>query len=147
MRKGYVLAFKGDIHRIPDGHDGDKDFWGNHCLREKGVWVNFERDLIMLDVLWQNDMPNDWPLEPLRLLSMFAPDDVNRIRRLGLGGAKGAPVRVWGIERYRDQHLHFKGWAYKWFRAAGWLNLREIWVDDDFQDADPEESTWLPVLR
>jgi hypothetical protein len=148
LQNGYRIAFKNTTHHL-EGQYMYKKFWDSNQLREKGVWVNFERDLIMLDILWRNGHPVKNSIQPLRLLSKLAPGDVRCIKLLGLGGGKGPRLsRPWNAP-----HIYSFGIlggrpdldrVHEWLLKLGFESLREVWVDDDY---DTGECNWVGEMR
>ncbi|KAH6672130.1 hypothetical protein B0J14DRAFT_655023 [Halenospora varia] len=123
IRKGYVLAFRGkDLHLEGE----DKEYWEKNNLGEKGVWVDFERDMIMVDVSLDPDPhPRCESLRPLRLMKSYARRDTRRVQRLALG------------DTCRRPEMARQSWRQGWMRSIGFKALEEIWVDDEFSQLSP----------
>ncbi|KAF4635274.1 hypothetical protein G7Y89_g2826 [Cudoniella acicularis] len=129
IRKGYVLAFKGSDRHL-EGED--KEYWERNFLGDKGVWVDFERDMIMLDVSLEPDPhPRCESLRPLRLLKSYARRDTKRVKRLALGGHIGTALKAMKGKRIvtMSSAIDRQGWL----RSLGLKSLEEVWVDDDFK--------------
>lgn len=138
IRKGYVLAFRGkNLHLEGE----DKEYWEKNNLSEKGVWVDFERDMIMVDVSLNPDPhPRCESLRPLRLMKSYARRDTRRVKRIALGGPMSKILKA-----MRGKHVRIPqrpemaqyGWRQGWMRSIGFKALEEIWVDDEFSQISP----------
>ncbi|CZR66479.1 uncharacterized protein PAC_16380 [Phialocephala subalpina] len=137
LRRGYVLAFKGVDLRL---EAEDRKYWQKNHLGDKGVWIDFEHDLIMLDALYRPWMYSKCaPHEPLVLLHKFAPGDVKRIKRLALGGNPGGILRALRGNCIPVSHGQRWRTAWQWWVGMGFDNLEEIWIDDEFEDKRDEQ--------
>ncbi|KAE8445995.1 hypothetical protein EG329_012634 [Mollisiaceae sp. DMI_Dod_QoI] len=130
LKNGYVLAFKGVDHRL---EGKDKKYWQRHNLSDKGVWINFKRDIVMLDVCYPNRRHFRYDSrQSLILINKWAPEDVKRIKQLALGGT---PSMVHAA--LKSKVLVFKPpWGRlenQWWGRLGFDNLEEIWIDDGFE--------------
>ncbi|KUJ09697.1 uncharacterized protein LY89DRAFT_740773 [Mollisia scopiformis] len=143
LRKGYVLAFKGVDLRL---EEEDKEYWKNNHLSDKGIWVNFSTDLIMLDALYRSRMYPKWaPLQPLVVLNKWAPEDVKRIRYLALGGNPGMVLSALRGNCVPVPHGPRWRTEWQWWVSLGYDNLEEIWIDDEFEVTQKEkyyEVSW-----
>lgn len=141
MRRGYTLAFKGVDRRL---EEVDKQYWQKNTLSDKGVWIDFEHDLIMLDAMYRLWMYSKCaPLEPLVLLNKFFPDDVKRIKRLALGGHPGGILRALRGNCIPVPHGQRWRTAWQWWVGMRFDNLEEIWIDDEFEEERDEQwDSW-----
>ena len=136
LKRGYVLAFKGWLERRVDDdfyyewhkevRREERAFWARNKLDEKGIWINFEADMVMLDFMWRAGMyPKCSNRSFLKLMKIYVPGDLARIQRLAIGGT----------------HEDLMGTAVSDGSAYGLESLREIWYDDEFgaEDVGHEE--------
>lgn len=80
----YSLAF-GGLNLRPADDDEFSAEWEEKGYGQKKIWVDFERDLIVVEEhgMTQHRVNSD-PQHPLHLLTRFAPEEVKKIRRLGV---------------------------------------------------------------
>ena len=119
IRQGYVLAFRPVNLKMK----GNK-------TEEKGIWVDFERDMIMFNTIPRHEStyPRTELHDLLRLLMAAIPDDVARIRSLGL---RGDLISVLETLRACGESVT-NGESSEWHRFSGYRSLKHIWVDDEF---------------
>jgi hypothetical protein len=125
---------------------GDTSAFDDAVIGQPTIWVDFERDVIVVDSLWQpKDTPNSYSkfpertrFSPLSLIRIFAKEESKSIRRLGVAARqlKSTPplpewrAREMGKEiievlRGRIFKTHYKR---EWF--LGFDNLEELLLDD-----------------
>ena len=131
LRQGYVLAFKG----VDKGLTGeDKVFWKHNNLSQKGIWVDFANDLIIFDAMYRTGIPFKCaPLQSLKLLTIFAPEEVRIMKKIALGSS--FPGGLSGPNAQAQVRLALNGgWRFTWNRdwkllaGMGFQSLEEMWV-------------------
>ncbi|KAG4444162.1 hypothetical protein IFR05_000391 [Cadophora sp. M221] len=128
IRKGYVLAFRG----IGVGERGIR-------TQEKGLWIDFQHDLIMLDTtirlaVMHQEANTD---QALQLLMDCLPEDASRIKSIALRGNLIAALRALKLPCNGPVVGGEDG---EWQRFLGYPSLRHIWVDDEFHVDSPGSS-------
>ncbi len=85
IKEGYVLTFKG-VDKNLTGED--KVFWDRNHVGDTGIWVDFENDLIIFDGMYRTSVPSKCsPIQSLKLLTIFAPQEVRLMKRIALGSS------------------------------------------------------------
>lgn len=135
LRRGYVLSFKGVDRRL---EQEDKEYWQKNNLGDKGVWVDFEHDIIMLDALYRPWMYSKCAsLEPLVLLHKFAPAEVKSLKRLALGGNSSGVLQALRGQFRPAPYIHGQrprpSLPRQWPFVMGFVKLEEIWIDDGLE--------------
>jgi len=135
-RRKYEFAFKGVDIGLPHG-DARKD-WERRKLGERGIWVDFERDVVFVDSITPEDRRTDvlYPTLHLTELTWFAlcaEKEAKKITRLAVGGhwSKVSHVK-------RTLHLtHYwqgspRSHLCKPYAITSFHNLKELFLDDRF---------------
>jgi hypothetical protein len=88
-------------HRI----QADDQICNQRELREKKIWVDFERDAILINTLERGTLSQNLaprPADPLELMRLHAEEELKKIRRLAVGGrwlCKGEATTSPGLGR------------------------------------------------
>jgi hypothetical protein len=69
---------------------GNNSVWGNAQMGTPRIWVDFERDIIVVDSHRKPRLrfPDRAPFGPLSLIRMFAKEESQQIRRLGIAARR-----------------------------------------------------------
>ncbi|KAF8852449.1 hypothetical protein BDZ45DRAFT_110758 [Acephala macrosclerotiorum] len=105
--------------------------WDSRNSWQKGIWVDFERDIVLLDLLRQRRHDIHIPVRTMTTLwffKIYARREVQKIRRFAIGGNWLCEKAIWG-EFYKT--LTQPGPNPNCIRA--FKNLRELLVDDSFR--------------
>ena len=78
-------------YNLEEGLQIDRQTWSRRQLWEKRIWVDFERDVILVDTLKRGPQSRNFrspmrPVDPLVLMRMYAKEEMKQIRRLAVGG-------------------------------------------------------------
>lgn len=112
-------------------NDGEADFWRHNHMFGRGIWVNWQRDMIMFDVeqrpgIWRRGMRRN----PLHLLAEYSPQELVQIQRLALGGTLENILGVIKADRsWADLHKGLRDFTIEHELPM----LQEIWIDDEFE--------------
>lgn len=91
IQAGYELSFRGK-YLGPQG--AERELWNDRQMKKKGVWVNFQRDVLLFDAVREKRHRSERCIlnEALRmetntvcLLRLYAPEILPKISRLTLG--------------------------------------------------------------
>jgi hypothetical protein len=136
-RKRYEFAFKGVNICLPRGSDARKD-WIQKRLSQRGIWVDFKRDIVFIDSIAPEDRRKDvlCPTLMFTELGWFAAcakEEVEKITRLAIGGrwSKVPHIkRTLGLVSYN----HIPPPAHPLVPSAvkPFRKLRELLLDDGF---------------
>jgi len=128
---------------------GDTSAWDDAVIGQPKIWVDFERDVIIVDSLWEPKdvrypnlkLPERAPFSPLSLLRIFAKEESKNIRRLGVAARHWtSSTRFASLPEYRVTEMGrdvikvLRGRIFQtnykreWF--LGFDNLQELLLDD-----------------
>jgi hypothetical protein len=132
---------------------GDNSVWENAQMGTPKIWVDFERDIIVVDSTRKPRLrfPDRAPFGPLSLMRMFAKEESQHIRRLGIaarrlprGGSgivsvlRGRTFASLGNPPTQSIQQYKKEWLF------GFENLKELILDDVPHRGNRSN---VPVLR
>ncbi|KAF4627617.1 hypothetical protein G7Y89_g10537 [Cudoniella acicularis] len=102
--------------------------WKKFSLGEKKIWIDFERDVVFLDVWHRTGLEE---CLSRKLFQEFVPDEVSRIKRLGFGGGWAVAS---GATRTFMELIGQRG------VFDGFTSLEEVYVWDDISTIPPPPS-------
>jgi hypothetical protein len=129
--------------------------WKDRKFGKKQFWVDFERDIVVVDTVKRMGEDNPYyqmvPIDPLGMIRLFAKEEGRKIRRLAIGGGKQPTsegmVMTWAAGplryhvdalsgRYTRTHLDLLDWKTEWL--MGFQNVEDLLLDDTFEGDEPE---------
>ena len=148
----YCLAFRGTNIDL-DGNNKasweqrspeDKAEWDRCRLSDRGIWVDFSRDIIFVDGHFRLGLYSKCsPVEPMNLIRTYAPVETSNIKRLAIGAVSGRR-RDEGYCRYRfEMQSVIEGDRFARLHdadlvapSAVFTNVEELLLDDTIGEDD-----------
>ncbi|KUJ16966.1 uncharacterized protein LY89DRAFT_718676 [Mollisia scopiformis] len=145
MRR-YELAFGGteqDNENLNPRQYAALEEWHRKKLWEKKIWVDFNSDVVLVEVIPRR---LEFPAPPLRLpqpqpgwralrcLNVYAPDEAKKIKRLAIGGKWPLESDLWrelGLIICLNTLLTSHTMSIEFF-----TNMEKLLVDDSFQNPE-----------
>jgi hypothetical protein len=137
--KRYEFAFKGKNIALIQGDPDARADWHRRKLGERGIWVDFERDIVFIDSIAPEDRRSN-VLSPtlmyteLGWFTACAKEEAKKIKRLAVGGrwSKVPHIkRTLDLAMYKQVSRSAQSFASVTIRS--FQRLRELLLDDGFK--------------
>lgn len=119
---------------------GSDDFY-KYSTGEEGTWIDFQRDIVMIDRAWRPRSPDlrHFMKSPLNLLALFAEKDAQMLVKLAVSGNGDLGLSFHENARsfIRELHMFFQ----PRISHFAFSSVKELILDDTYGSAPGHDST------